>query len=160
MREGGRRVKKKKKEQGKESVMSDVADEEKERTAAPLQNKSLFPALYWGKSQIRNKGRGQLEASFYSPIWRNYDLTARRRDRGGEACVIISDINDIRRLSVPSEGITNPRRKKNTGHMRRYVSVWVKEDKMCRIPNCFPTLSEAHSLNPVNDYTRYLRYHL
>lgn len=110
----------KKKKQGKESVMSDVA---KERTAVPLQNKILLPALYWGKSQIRNKGRGQLEASFYPPIWRNYGLTARRRNRGGEARVIISDINDIRCLSVPSEGITNHRRKKNTGHMRRYVSV-------------------------------------
>lgn len=45
-------------------------------------------------------------------------------------------------------------------HIHGYVSVWVKEDKMCRILNCFPTLSEAHSLNPVNDYMRYLRYHL
>lgn len=71
--------------------------------------------------------------------------------------VIISDINDIRSLS---EGITNYRRKKNMGHIHWYVSVWVKEDKMCRILNCFPTLSEAHSLNPVNDYMRYLRYHL
>lgn len=59
-----------------------------------------------------------------------------------------------------SEGITNYRRKKNTGHMRWYVSVWVKEDKMCPILDCFPTLSESHSLNPVNYYMRYLRYRL
>lgn len=74
--------------------------------------------------------------------------------------VIISDINDTQCLSEGSEGITNYRRKRNMGHIHWYVSVWVKEDKMCRILNCFPTLSEAHSLNPVNDYMRYLRYHL
>lgn len=85
--------------------------------------------------------------------WYHYD--------GGEGYnVIISNINGIHSLSEESEGITNYRRKKNMGHIHWCVSVWVKEDKMCQILNCFPTLSEAHSLNPVNDYMRYLRYHL
>lgn len=80
-------------------------------------------------------------------------------DRGESYNAIISDINDIQSLSGESEGITNYRRKKNMGHIHWYVAVWVKEERMCRILNCFPTLSEALSLNPVNDYMRYLRYH-
>ena len=105
---------------------------------------------------IETKDR-QMAASS-TPMWKNDGLTGRRCNRGGEGYVIISDINDIPSLSAASESITNHRRKKNTGHILWYVPVWVKEDKMCRIPDCFPTLSEAHSLNPVNDYMKYLRY--
>lgn len=105
-----------------------------------------------GKWQSLLPQSGEITPSQHN-VWYNYD-------RGGGYNVIISDINGIQSLSEESEGITNYRRKKNMGHIHWCVSVWVKEDKMCQILNCFPTLSEAHSLNPVNDYMRYLRYHL
>lgn len=59
---------------------------------------------------------GQMVASS-TPTWKNYGLTGRCCDRGGEGYVIISDINDIPSLSAASESITNHRRKKNTGHI-------------------------------------------
>lgn len=94
------------------------------------------------------------------PLPRYGENTTSQRDTAMRATLSLAILMTSVAYRWQSEGITNHRRKKNTGHIHRYVSVWVKEDKMCPIQNCFPTLSEAHSLNPVNDYMRYLRYHL
>lgn len=72
----------------------------------------------WQQSYSENKGRAN--GSFLDPnvakLWPHSVVCDTNHDRG-EGYVIISDINDIRRLSAASEGITNYRRKKNMGHI-------------------------------------------
>lgn len=96
-----------------------------------------------------------------SSIWRNYSAATRRGGGGGEGYAIISDINDIRGVigsHLKALQITEERKTRATCADTRVFGL--KRSRLCPIPDCFPTLSQTGSLNPVNDYSRYLRYHL
>lgn len=82
-------------------------------------------------------------------------------DGGGEGYAIISDIKDIHGVigsHLKALQITEERKTRATCADTRVFGL--KRSRLCPIPDCFPTLSQTGSLNPVNDYSRYLRYHL
>lgn len=97
----------------------------------------------------RGRGEGALPRASCSSIRRNY----------GERGAIVSDINDIGGVigrHLKAKQITEERETRATCAATRLSGL--KRSPSRPIPDCFPTLSLTGSLNPVNGYSRYLRY--
>lgn len=103
------------------------------------------PSRVWEWQQSYSENKGRANGSFLlASIWaasRPRSTTAPHEQTHDTKELSLAILMTSGSLSGRHlEGIANHRRKKNTGHIHWYVSVWVKEDKMCRIPELFSHL--------------------